>query len=81
MSSYIHYKVTCGCGHEGEITMQENDAPFSKQYEEYSVSDLNCVNKEYSVVGTFATMSQVIEHMKPSCPKCGVALTTKNVKS
>jgi hypothetical protein len=81
MTSYVHYKVVCNCGHTGEITMQENDAPFSRQYENYSASDLNCVNKTYSVVDTFATMSQVFEHMKPSCPECGWVLTEDDVQS
>lgn len=30
--------IVCECGHKGSVIWRENDAPFSRQYEEYSLS-------------------------------------------
>ncbi|MCJ2120083.1 hypothetical protein MKK65_26510 [Methylobacterium sp. J-001] len=47
--------------------MRENDAPFSSQWEEYSLDDLN----GQSFKTTLAGWDEVFAAMEPVCPKCG----------
>jgi len=55
--------------------MSENDQPYSKMYESYSLDNLT--GGSYSVEG-FSDWPKVFEAMKPSCPKCGNKLTPQN---
>ena len=41
MAMRTRHALKCECGHLGTIVMKENDAPFSKQYESYSLINLN----------------------------------------
>lgn len=43
MTTVTRTKLVCACGHEGVIVMRENDAPFSRQYESYSLEGLRGV--------------------------------------
>ena len=72
------YPVTCPCGHEGAIKMSENDQPYSKMWESYSLENLN--GGSYSVEG-FAEWPGVFAALKPTCPKCGLALAPENLVS
>lgn len=72
MTTHTKYLVTCTCGHVGTLKMSENDQPYSKQYESYSLDGLKGSN--YGVDG-FATWEKVFEEMRPICPKCNAALT------
>lgn len=39
MTSSLHYPLVCGrCGREGTLRCQENDAPFSTQWESWTVT-------------------------------------------
>jgi hypothetical protein len=58
--------------------MRENDAPFSRQYESYSLENLN--GQSFSVQDRFAQWDEVFREMKPACPACGAALTEQNIK-
>ena len=72
MTTVIRNKLKCSCGHEGSIKMKENDAPFSRQYEDYSLENLT--GTSFSVLGS-AKLDEVFENMKPICPQCGTLLT------
>ena len=41
MTTVTRTTLVCQCGHEGTIVMRENDAPFSRQYESYSLEKLH----------------------------------------
>lgn len=69
------YSLTCSCRHKATINMNENDQPFSKAYEYYTLENLN--GNDYSVDG-FAEWSSVFSAMKPIFPKCGTELTENN---
>ena len=38
MTTHHRVKIVCECGHAGTLHWKENDQPFSKQWESYSVS-------------------------------------------
>lgn len=59
--------ITCECGHKGAVIWRENDAPFSRQYEEYSLSGFS----GEGFTCTYTTLSDAIDRMKPKCPDCG----------
>lgn len=76
MTSHTTYLVICTCGHNGSIKMSENDQPYSKCWESYSLENLNGIR--YSVDGT-TDWPAVFEAMKPTCPQCGNELTQENL--
>ncbi len=76
MTMRTKYPVKCPCGHEGAIKMSENDQPYSKCWESYSLDNLN--GSDYSVEG-FAEWSTVFAEMKPTCPKCGTHLSVEHM--
>lgn len=56
--------------------MRENDAPFSKPWEEYSSPDL--IAKDLHING-FTTLDKAFEGMELQCPACKTSLTPKNL--
>lgn len=60
--------VECECGHQGTLHWSENDAPFSKQWEEYSMSGFDA---EGFYINGFTTSHEALIRMKPKCPSCG----------
>jgi len=77
MTSTSRYRVACPCGHEGAIKMRENDAPFSRQWESYSLENLNGGSTQYDGV---LRWDEVFEQTKPICPTCGRKLTPDDLK-
>lgn len=75
MTMRTTYSLTCSCGHKGAIWMSENDQPYSRPLESYSLESLN--GGGYRVEGA-ANWPTVFEAMKPTCPQCGKALTPEN---
>jgi hypothetical protein len=75
MTMRTQYPMTCSCGHKGAIKMSENDQPFSKCWESYSLEDLN--GDSYYVEG-FADWPQVFNNLRPTCPVCGSQLSSDN---
>lgn len=74
------YSIKCRkCGHTGAIKMSENDQPYSTQYESYSPENLTA--EPFLVEGRFVDMSEVFEHMKPTCPECDAKLTLDDLVS
>jgi hypothetical protein len=59
--------IVCECGYKGAVIWRENDAPFSRQYEDYSLSGFK--GEGFSCL--FTTLSDAIDRMKPTCPECG----------
>lgn len=77
MTTVTRTNLKCRCGHEGTIKMRENDAPFSRQYEEYSLEGLT--GSSYSVVDKIASWDEVFSAMEPGCPICGERLSEGNI--
>lgn len=77
MTTRTIYAVKCSCGHVGAICMSENDQPFSKQWESYSLENLEG-GSGYDVEG-FAKWDEVFNVLKPVCPKCKTALTLSDM--
>jgi len=73
--------LICSCGHEGTLNMSENDQPFSKPYENYSLGNLNSEGESTYYVEGYALLPSVLEVLKPTCPQCGSKLTEKNLPS
>jgi hypothetical protein len=59
------------------IVMRENDAPFSRQREDYSLDGLE--GSGFSVLDTIAKWDEVFLKMNPTCPKCGAKLNEANI--
>lgn len=76
MATRTRYKLKCGCRHEGEIVMVENDQPFSVSWEKYSLKNLNGQN--FSIDRGYVDWDQVFSEMKPTCPECNASLSPKN---
>jgi hypothetical protein len=77
MTTVTRTNLKCACGHQGRIVMRENDAPFSRQYEDYSLDGLK--GDSYSVLDRFAKWDEVFREMKPVCPECGSKLTEDKI--
>jgi hypothetical protein len=73
MTTRTRYTITCTCGHIGAINMSENDQPYSKSWESYTLENLNGVS-DFSIEGC-AKWEKVFEKLQPVCPKCNTALT------
>ena len=59
--------IVCECGHEGAILMAENDQPYSKIWESYTLEGFN--GGSLRVEG-LDEAGNLFEALKPSCPKC-----------
>jgi len=57
--------------------MSENDQPYSKQWESYSVEGLD--GGSAGSDGGFLTWEQVFTQMRPTCPKCGTKLSPSDM--
>ena len=78
MTTVTRTNLKCACGHQGSIVMRKNDAPFSRQYESYSLDGLN--GDSFSALGRFAKWDEVFREMEPVCPQCGVKLIEGNIE-
>jgi len=68
--------MTCLCGHEGTVKMQENDRSFSGGRENYSLENFNGGSASFE---GFGTPDEAFEKMKPTCPNCNRALTPESI--
>jgi hypothetical protein len=58
--------------------MSENDQPYSKGWERYSVEGLN--GGSAGIEGGFMSWEQVFADIKPACPRCSAVLTPAQLK-
>ena len=78
MTTHTKYPLRCQCGHKGYLRMAENDQPFSKQYEKYSLELFD--GAEYYIEG-FTTAAEALSHMNVSCPCCSRSISGKNIET
>ena len=76
MTTHIRYGMICSCGHSGFLKVMENDQPYSKMYESYSLEgfDGGCFN-----VDGCTDFETALAAIKPVCLKCGASLGVENV--
>ena len=68
MATHHEEPVVCQCGHQGTVHWSENDAPYSKQWESYSIAGFD--GEGFTIDG-YMTTDQALERLMPRCPKCG----------
>lgn len=68
MATHHRERVICECGHEGIVHWSENDQPFSRQWERYSISGFE--GEGFGTDG-FVTIDEALKRMNPKCPSCG----------
>lgn len=76
MTMHTRYPLVCSCGNKGSVKMTENDQPYSRMYESYSLEGFNGGTCR---VDGYTTLQAAIEQMRPICPKCGADLTVANL--
>ena len=52
----------------GEVRQSENDQPYSKQWENYSITGFD--GDGYYIEG-FVSLEEAIQKMRLKCPSCG----------
>ncbi len=60
--------VKCECGHTGVVHWSENDQPYSKAWEKYTLEGFK--GSEFYTEGPVA-LSEALKEMQPQCPRCG----------
>jgi hypothetical protein len=78
MTMRTRYNLICSCGHRGTIVRKENDQPYSKDWDSFSLENLNG-NSFYSE--QLIDWDVVFKNMKPVCPQCKKRLTRDNFSS
>jgi hypothetical protein len=61
--------IVCECGHQGALHCKENDAPFSRMYEDYHLSGFT--GESLSITDNDKRPNDLLAAMKPKCPHCG----------
>jgi hypothetical protein len=77
MTMRTRFKLTCACGHEGEILLKENDQPYSKSWERYSLEGYS--GGSFSSEGGVHEWEEIFVSLKPKCPKCSSILTPEQI--
>jgi hypothetical protein len=69
VTSSTYDALVCECGHQGRLRCRENDAPFSKSWEEYSLEGFE------GGAATFepfcSDTKSLLVRLAPKCPQCG----------
>jgi hypothetical protein len=73
MTMRTRFKVECSCGHSGAILLSENDQPYTKPWESYSLENLNGGGSTY--VEGHSDWKEVFQALSPVCPKCNATLS------
>jgi hypothetical protein len=61
--------IVCECGHQGVLHCKENDAPFSRMYEDYTLEGFD--GESLSITADSRRPANLLAAMKPKCPACG----------
>lgn len=72
MATRTYYDLECSCGHKGKVRMKENDAPFTANYESYSLVGFDG-GTHYAE--PHCTLEEAVSVMKPTCPNCGESVS------
>ena len=73
MASRTRTPIYCECGHEGIESCKENDSPFSRMWERYSLTGFSGNNYEREAADPMD--KSPLEHMNPTC-RLGITVFT-----
>jgi hypothetical protein len=73
------FKIECSCGHIGNLSMRENDAPFSTQWEKYELTGFNGGSSCGKDPG-YMSLKEVFFELAPTCPNCDQPIFEGNIK-
>jgi hypothetical protein len=68
MTMRTKFPIVCECGHRGALLLSENDQPYSRCWETYSLEGFGI---GANIQGT--PNEEPLAQMNPVCPKCGKA--------
>lgn len=69
MTTSTYEALVCECGYQGRLKCRENDAPFSKPWEEYSLTGFEGGTATFAPYCT--DVKALLPTLKPKCPQCG----------
>jgi hypothetical protein len=61
--------LVCKCGHAGKLDCSENDSPFSRLWECYSLDGFT--GRDLTITDYSDIPPDILTYMTPTCPKCG----------
>ena len=70
----LYYDIKCSCGHKGQVSMKENDQPFSSEWSTYSLRGFD--GEGFYVEGPQPDFKDIIQKLDPKCPQCGILLAS-----
>ena len=68
MTTHYREPIFCECGRKGILRWSENDKPFSKQWELYSVEGFE--GEDFYIEG-YTSAAEALKQINPTCPGCG----------
>lgn len=69
MTTHTSRAIVCECGHEGSLERSENDQPYSRLWEEYSLAGFS---GQSLTITSYADMPKdLLAALGPTCPQCG----------
>jgi hypothetical protein len=68
MTTHFREAIVCECGHSGTLRWSENDQPFSKQWEQYSVDGFE--GEGFYIEG-YTSPTEALRRINPRCLGCG----------
>lgn len=70
--------VVCECGHTGTVVWQENESPFSREWQTYKI---NGFEGESLFIRDAITLDDALVRMNPKCPECDVVNKISYIRS
>jgi hypothetical protein len=61
--------INCECGHRGSLDCAENDSPYGKGWEHYTLSGFK--GGEIQLTGGERLAQPILVAIEPECPACG----------
>jgi hypothetical protein len=78
VTSTTRSPIICECGHQGHLVCSENDQPFSKLWEDYSLGGFS--GDELTITSYANKPKNMLAALKPKCPECGETGKVKYAK-
>jgi hypothetical protein len=69
MTTRTREPIVCECGHTGQLKCAENDQPYSKLWETYSLDGF--AGGSITITNYKDMPADILSALAPNCPKCG----------
>lgn len=69
MTTVTRETLVCECGHTGSLKCRENDQPYSKSWESYSLEGFD--GDSAHIEGFCRDYDKLLASLNPKCPECG----------